>query len=237
MKTRNLVTAMAVGAIGVVALAAPAFAHVEIDPPEAAQGSTTTITFHVPNEETASDTVKVDVKLPDDHPIATATALPVEGGWTAEIIKSSSGNVSEVVWTGGKLGPGAELELGLTVGPLPTDATELTFPTIQTYSDGTEVAWIEPTPASGVEPEHPMPTLKLTAAPAGSSTSSSAVSTTTAPSSSSTSTSSSAVSTTTAPVTAAVKKDDDSKLPLIFAVVVVLALVVGVGAYARSRRA
>jgi uncharacterized protein YcnI len=158
MRKRKLVTALAAGAIGVVAFASPALAHVEIDPEEAAQGSTATIAFHVPNEETATDTVKVDVKFPDDHPIATATAAPLEGGWTAQITKSPTGNVSEIVWSGGKIAPGEELEFGLTVGPLPTDATELQFPTLQTYSDGKEVAWIEQTPASGEEPEHPVPT-------------------------------------------------------------------------------
>ena len=38
------------------------------------------------------------------------------------------------------------------------------FKATQTYSNGEEVAWIEDTPASGEEPEHPAPVLKLTAA-------------------------------------------------------------------------
>jgi uncharacterized protein YcnI len=231
MKARKLVTAVAVGAIGVVAFAAPAFAHVEIDPAEAAQGSTTKIAFHVPNEETSTDTVKVDVKFPDDHPIASATAEPMDGGWTAQVMKSPAGNVSEVIWTGGKIAPGAELEFGLTVGPLPSDASELTFPTLQTYSDGKEVAWIEPTPAGGEEPEHPVPTLKLTAAVGGPASS---VST-----SPSTSTSAPASTTTTAvpATTTAAKKDDNSNAPLFAVVGVVLALVIGIGVYVRSRRA
>src|SRR6478672_5003709 len=99
MRTRKLMAAVTIGAIALGVLAAPAFAHVEIDPGEAAQGSTTTISFHVPNEASASDTVKVDVKFPDDHPIPTATAAPVDGGWTAQVITSASGNVSEIVWT------------------------------------------------------------------------------------------------------------------------------------------
>src|SRR4051812_19624102 len=93
MRKRKLVTALAAGAIGVVAFPAPAFAHVEITPEEAEQGSTATIALSVPNEETSTDTVKVDVKFPDDHPIPSATAAPVEGGWTAQIMKSASGNV------------------------------------------------------------------------------------------------------------------------------------------------
>jgi uncharacterized protein YcnI len=236
MKTRKLVTAVAVGAIGVVAFAAPAFAHVHIDPGEAEQGTTTTISFEVPNEETAADTVKVDIKFPDDHPIATATAEPMEGGWTAQVMKSPSGNVSEIVWTGGTIAPDAEGSFKVTVGPLPSDVTELAFPTLQTYSDGKEVAWIEETPAGGEEPEHPVPTLTLTAAQGGT--------TTAAPSSSSSSSSSatnttaaSNPTTTVASSTTAAKKDDDSKAPLIIGAVVVLALIGGGVAYARSRRA
>ena len=40
----------------------------------------------------------------------------------------------------------------------------MTFPAIQTYSSGEEVSWIEATPASGAEPEHPAPVLELAAA-------------------------------------------------------------------------
>src|SRR4051794_6226378 len=200
MRKRKLVTALAAGGVGVFGLAAPAFAHVEITPEEAAQGSTATIAFSVPNEETATDTVKVDVKFPDDHPIPSATAAPVDGGWTAQITKSASGNVSEIVWTGGKIAPGEELEFGLTVGPMPSDVTELQFPTLQTYSDGKEVAWIDQTPASGEEPEHPIPTLKLTPAEGGSTASSSGSSASSSSSSSSTSSSSSSATTTTAAV-------------------------------------
>jgi uncharacterized protein YcnI len=226
MKTRKLVTAVAAGAIGLVAFAAPAFAHVEIDPAETAQGSTTTIALVVPNETDATDTVKVDVKLPDDHPIPSVTAEPVDGGWTAQVTRSpGTGYVSEIVWTGGRIKPGEELKFAVTVGPLPTDATELHFPTIQTYSDGTEVAWIEETPASGVEPEHPVPTLKLTAAPGGSTTSSTASPSTSTP-----------TSTSVAPVATTAKKDSNN-VAVIAVIVVALLLLGGIGAFVRSRRA
>ena len=44
--------------------------------------------------------------------------------------------------------------------PIPS----LEFAAVQTYSDGEVVRWIEPTPASGEEPERPTPTLTLQAA-------------------------------------------------------------------------
>jgi hypothetical protein len=39
----------------------------------------------------------------------------------------------------------------------------LTFNVVQTYSDGTQAAWIEPTVAGQPEPQHPAPVLTLTA--------------------------------------------------------------------------
>ncbi|HEY0560484.1 MAG TPA: DUF1775 domain-containing protein, partial [Frankiaceae bacterium] len=52
----------------------------------------------------------------------------------------------------------------VSVGPLPKVAT-LTFKTLQTYSDGSVVRWIDAPAAAGQpEPPHPAPTLSLTAA-------------------------------------------------------------------------
>jgi hypothetical protein len=59
----------------------------------------------------------------------------------------------------------------ISAGPLPK-ADSMQFKTLQTYSDGTVVRWIDPENADGSEPEHPTPTLKLTPAVAeGASTS------------------------------------------------------------------
>src|SRR5437870_863356 len=48
-----------------------------------------------------------------------------------------------------------------SVGPLPADEAELAFPAIQTYGDGQVVSWIDVTPASGADPDHPQPVLHL----------------------------------------------------------------------------
>jgi uncharacterized protein YcnI len=223
----KLAVAFVAVVIALVALAAPAGAHVSINPAEAAQGSTTTIALMTEDESTTSDTVMVDVKLPDEVASASVSVEPTDG-WTAQLVRSSTGAVSEVIWTTTTPAPGDGGPFTITLGPLPAQGSELRFPTIQTYGDGTEDAWIEPPLPGGGEPEHPAPTLKLTAAPGGSTTSTTAASITAT---------SSGVTTTAAPATTAAKKDDDSKLPLIAAVVVVLALVAGIGLYVRSRRA
>jgi uncharacterized protein YcnI len=225
MKRRKLAVAgLAAGFI--VLLAAPAFAHVEIDPQEAEQGSTVTLTFTVPSERPVS-TTKIDVKLPDDHPIADATATP-KPGWTFAVERAGA-NVSTMTWSGGEIGPNQSDTFAVTLGPLPTGVDAISFPTIQTYADGVEVAWIQDTPAGGAEPANPAPVLKL-APPTTSSTT-----TTVAPSSNS-----AAAPTVTVAgssnIAAAKKSDDGNGLLIAIAIIIVLVAVIIGGYAARNRR-
>jgi hypothetical protein len=64
---------------------------------------------------------------------------------------------------GGGIGPGQFQEFSLSGGAFPK-AASLTFPVVQSYSDGSESAWIEPTVPGQAEPEHPAPVLSLSAA-------------------------------------------------------------------------
>ncbi len=66
-----------------------------------------------------------------------------------------------------------------SVGPLPSDVDVLVFPTIQTYSDGTEVKWIQQSFTGQPEPDHPAPQLTLASAKAAKKSSSSSSSSTT----------------------------------------------------------
>ncbi|MGW1747123.1 DUF1775 domain-containing protein [Streptomyces sp. NPDC002092] len=96
--------------------------------------------------------------------------------WTARVknthlktpIKSDDGDitstVSEIVWTGGGIAPRQLPGLHRLLGQLPSGTGQLAFKTLQSYSDGKIVRWIEEQPRSRPEPENPAPTLKLTAA-------------------------------------------------------------------------
>ena len=173
---RKLLTALGTGAVALVTLAAPAMAHVTVDPSTATQGGFTKLAFRVPNESATATTTKVDVKLPDDHPLAFVSIKP-KAGWTYVATKATlaaplttddgqvTEAVSEVVWTatGDGIKPGEFDDFEVSVGPLPTDADSLTFKAIQTYSDGSEVAWIQEQAPGGAEPDHPAPVLTLTA--------------------------------------------------------------------------
>ena len=163
-------------AIGVLVLfAAPALAHVTVDPSEAPKGQRHEA--HLPRAERdgAANTVKFDVKFDENHPIATVAVKP-KAGWTANVIKkplkaplqTDNGQVteavSEIVWTGGTIAPGQFDEFEVSVGPLPSDVDLLLFPAVQTYSDGTEVSWIQQSFPGQPEPDHPAPQLELSAA-------------------------------------------------------------------------
>jgi uncharacterized protein YcnI len=163
-------------AVGVLVLCgAPAFAHVTVDPGQATKGGFTKLTFSVPNEMESASTVKFDVKFDSNHPIASVSVKP-KAGWTPQVITSPlkaplqtddgqvTEAVSEIIWTGGTIGPGQFDEFEVSAGPLPSDIDVLLFPSIQTYSDGTEVSWIQQSFDGQPEPDHPSPELKLTAA-------------------------------------------------------------------------
>jgi uncharacterized protein YcnI len=180
--TRSLLQRLAVVAGATAALtlaiAAPASAHVTVNPNTATQGGYAKVTFRVPNETDHTDTTKLEVNLPMDTPVASVSLKPV-AGWSATMekaklatpIKAHDSEITEAVstitWTAGAgaaIKPGQFQEFDVSLGPLP-QANQMTFKALQTYSDGNVVRWIDE-PAAGTEPEHPAPVLKLAAASA-----------------------------------------------------------------------
>ncbi|MER7579756.1 YcnI family protein [Kitasatospora sp. NPDC097691] len=181
LPTRRLAAVALAAAASVVALAGPAFAHVTVNPGAAPQGGYTAVDFRVPNESDTASTVKLEVNLPLDHPLASVRTLPLPG-WTATIEKSKldkpikvHGNdvneaVSKITWTadaGIKIAPGQFQEFRVSLGPLPTDSDSLVFKALQTYDNGDVVRWIDETKDGQPEPAKPAPVLKLTKAAAG----------------------------------------------------------------------
>jgi uncharacterized protein YcnI len=163
--------------VAIVAIVIPgtALAHVTVDPAEAAPGGFATLSFRVPNERDDASTSSVEVNFPTDAVIPFVSVRPVPG-WEVvverrtldEPVESEGGEIDEVVaaitWTGGPIGPGQFQVFEVSAGPLPEDVDALVFPTLQTYDSGEVVRWIDETPASGEEPEHPAPFVSLVAA-------------------------------------------------------------------------
>ena len=59
----------------VLAVAAPADAHVTVNPNTATPGGYTKVTFRVPNETDNADTTKLEVAFPADQPIASGSTV------------------------------------------------------------------------------------------------------------------------------------------------------------------
>jgi uncharacterized protein YcnI len=173
-------TGLAFAAAGALALlgSGVAAAHVTAQPGSAAKGSYAEVSFRVPSELPTAGTVKLQVTFPADHPIVSARTAPLPG-WTAAVDKGAlpapvevrgtkiTEAVRSITWTaqpGVRLGPTEYANFAVSMGRLPDDVDELVFPAVQTYDDGTVVRWDQPTPPDGEEPEHPAPTLHLTAA-------------------------------------------------------------------------
>jgi len=168
---------VAVAALAVFGLASPAAAHVTVNPGTATQGGYAKLTFRVPNEKATASTVKLEIQLPQDAPLASVSTRPVPG-WSVEVqrrtldepVTAHGAQITEVVdvitWTaspGAEIGPGQFQEFDVSVGPLP-EVDQLVFKALQHYSDGDIVRWIDE-PQPGVELERPAPVLRL--APAG----------------------------------------------------------------------
>jgi uncharacterized protein YcnI len=172
----KLLGAAALTALLVVAVAAPAFAHVTADPDSAPQGGEITLGFRVPNEESNANTITVEIDIPTDHPLLGVDVEPLTG-WTTKVsqvnlnppVQTDDGPVSQavsqIIWTatpGGGVAPGQFQEFFVLVQSLPKDANQVVFKALQTYSDGNIVRWIDPVTAAQPSPDHPSPILKLT---------------------------------------------------------------------------
>jgi len=175
-------TTTAIAALtAVAALAAPAAAsaHVTIDPNTSAAGAFTKLDVRVPNEQSDTSTVKLQLQLPDGF--ASASYEP-RADWRVKVtraklatpVQTDDGPITEgvrqITWTGsgsglGKIAPDQFMDFGLSV-QIPENAggKTLLFKAIQTYSNGDVVRWI-----GAADSEHPAPHVTVTAAAAGSS--------------------------------------------------------------------
>lgn len=181
MRTQLVARSIAtLAAVAIIVLGAPlaADAHVKISPNTAASGDDIELTFRVPNEMQSAATVKVEVDLPTKTPFADAAYQPVPG-WTAQIISAKLPKpivndgvkvtqapikVIYVADPGVSIKPGQFQDFPIALDLTP-DTGSVAFPTYQTYSDGTVVAWNQRSTKDGQEPENPAPVLYINDAP------------------------------------------------------------------------
>ncbi|GGY02737.1 YcnI family copper-binding membrane protein [Streptomyces anandii] len=181
IKASRLAAAGALAGSAVLALSAPAFAHVTVQPESTpAKGGYVVVDFKVPNERDDASTTKVEVNFPTDHPLASVMPEKIDG-WKIDVTKSKlakpiemhgekiSEAVTKVTWTadGKGIEAGYFQKFPVSVGALPEDADRLVFKALQTYSDKEIVRWIEVQAKGRAEPENPAPVLELAAAKDG----------------------------------------------------------------------
>jgi hypothetical protein len=222
-------TVVAVLTAGVLAVTvSPASAHVEVSAPEGTQAGTgpVTLTFMAEAESATAGVVAVQSQLPPSIDPGDVTLAGGPAGWSF----TPTPDGFEVA--GPDLGVGVDAEFSVTVARLPADTTELSFPTLQRYTDGREDAWIEPVTAAVPNPDMPAPVLTVAPAPPGATAAPNSASG--APATTSASPSDPA---STAPVNQAAEEESSTgTVALVVGIVVVLAL--GVAAWIwRSRRA
>src|SRR5882757_3629137 len=153
MKMRRPVIVAGVAA-ALLAVAAPAYAHVTVNSPGATAGGYAVLTFRVPTESDTASTTALAVQLPEKTPFASVSVQP-HPGWSfttkntklATPIKTDDGDeitdaVSEIDWKADgaatAIKPGEFDQFNVSVGPLP-EADSVTFKAIQTFSDGSQV--------------------------------------------------------------------------------------------------
>jgi uncharacterized protein YcnI len=160
----------------VAALAGPAAAqaHISLHPNTIPAGAFATLDVRVPGEQQGAHVQKVDVLFPSGF---TSVAYENVPGWTAKVldrklatpVQTDDGPVSEEVeqivwsWSGplGEVANGQFVDFPLSVAiPDGIDGKALQFKTLQTYSNGQVVRWIDPS----LEDEHPAPRINVTKA-------------------------------------------------------------------------
>jgi uncharacterized protein YcnI len=131
------------------------------------------LTFHGPNEEAQADVTRLDMLIPTAHPIAQLLVKPVQG-WhisvrTVTLVKpvvTDDGRftqaVAEVIWSAGRIPPGQFQDFTISADPLPQGVATLAFKTIQAYSNGDVVRWIDLPQPGQPPPDNPAPLITLT---------------------------------------------------------------------------
>jgi periplasmic copper chaperone A len=148
---RKLVIGIAVTA---VVFPAAAVAHVTLQPGEWEAGAFATLAVRVPNERDDAETTTVTLQFPESIPSARFKPHPtcereVQREELAEPVEDLTERIVSVTWTCDPAIPADGFdEFGISLR-VPEDAQpgdELLFPTVQTYSSGEEVGWVDPDP-------------------------------------------------------------------------------------------
>jgi hypothetical protein len=164
----RLTTIGALAALGVLALAAPAAAHVEVSADKKQAGAANVTLVFKGEAENPSGIKSEQVVLPEGIATADVTPVKVPKGWTFATTHDG------FTVGGDPLAPNTDAEWSVKVAKLPDGETRLSFKTLETYADGEVSRWIEIQEEGAAEPENPAPLLVLQPGPSPSAAPSSA---------------------------------------------------------------
>ncbi|MGH2911713.1 MAG: YcnI family protein [Solirubrobacteraceae bacterium] len=160
-------------AAGALLVPAAARAHVSLHPNTIPAGAFATLDVRVPGEQEGAYVKKVDVLFPQGFVGVDYENVP---GWSIKIVEAKLATpikedgetidteVSRIVWTWvgplGKVGDGQFINFPLSLAiPDSASGKALEFRTVQTYSNGQAVHWIDPS----LTAENPAPRINVTA--------------------------------------------------------------------------
>jgi hypothetical protein len=145
-------------AMGIGALAAPAWAHVQVEAQPGAPGAVDAILkITAAGESTTAGVTKLEIVADPAIPADQVTLVERPTGW-----KTSAGSQGGFVVEGPALPTGQDAKVSVRVKQLP-NAPQVVFKVLQSYGDGKIDRWIALPGPDGKEPEFPAPIVKLTA--------------------------------------------------------------------------
>ena len=170
---RRLATTATLAAFGALLVPAIAQAHISLHPNTIPAGAFATLDVRVPGEQEGAYVTKVDVLFPPGFTGVDYENVP---GWTTNVIETKLATpikeggetidteVSQIVWTWtgplGRVNNNQFINFPLSLAiPANTAGQALEFKTVQSYSNGQVVHWIEPS----LTAEHPAPRINVTA--------------------------------------------------------------------------
>src|ERR687894_395389 len=138
MKRLSFVMSGVLGVGAMLAVSAPAWAHVTVSPEEVKAGDYETLTVSVPTEKEVP-TTEIQVEVPEGFLLSGVQPV---SGWDHSF-EEDGGIVTAVTFSGGEIRP-REFQQFLVQAQAPEEPGEYPWKAIQTYEDGSVVEWTGP---------------------------------------------------------------------------------------------
>jgi uncharacterized protein YcnI len=135
MKRLSFIVSGVLGVGAMLAVSAPAWAHVVVSPEEVTAGDYETLTVSVPTEKEIP-TTEIRVEVPEGFLLSGVQPVP---GWE-HTFEEDGGVVRAVTFSGGEIRP-REFQQFLLQAQAPEKPGQYPWKAFQTYEDGSVVEW------------------------------------------------------------------------------------------------